>query len=366
MKTRALPAFLITASLAVLLLVGFLTKTDPITAVNPVPCATLVPVATATPDGGPTYTPTLTHTPCLIKLTSTPTVTPSPTPTPLPMGGAMSLNVTNTFLCPGGPVAGEVCVGQDQKFSVVAVADAIPANGYILMQVWLDYDNQGLVHKKNTLALWPDCELATFLTSKDAGNNGVVAACLTALFGSPPSFHIGDLYSFSFTCTTGPSSSQLELIPAGVAPAGVSGTLFVEFGITGAQLVPTVSGITVNCVTPPQPEPADTDGDGCSDQREIGPDETLGGLRDFTNPHDFYDVLGPGASLPTDGVVDLPNDILGVIQRFSPTGAAPYDVAFDRGPSVGPNPWNMSAPDGVIDLPNDILGVIQQFNHSCQ
>ena len=265
MKTRALPALFITASLAVLLLVGFLTKAEPITAVNPVPCATLVPVATATPDGGPTYTPTLTHTPCLIKLTSTPTptITPAPpTPTPLPMGGAMSLSVTNTFLCPGGPVAGEVCVGQDQKFSVVAVADAIPANGYILMQVWLDYDNQGLVHKKNTLALWPDCELATFLTSKDAGNNGVVAACLTALFGSPPSFHIGDLYSFSFTCTTGPSSSQLELIPAGVAPALFSGTVFLE-KITNAQLVPTVSGISVNCVTPPQPEPGDTDGDGC-------------------------------------------------------------------------------------------------------
>ncbi len=26
----------------------------------------------------------------------------------------------------------------------------------------------------------------------------------------------------------------------------------------------------------------------------------------------------------------------------------------------------MTAPDGVIDLPNDILGVIRQFNHSCQ
>ena len=75
-------------------------------------------------------------------------------------------------------------------------------------------------------------------------------------------------------------------------------------------------------------------------------------------------MLRPGGG-PPDGVIDLPNDILGVILRFSPQGQPPYDVNFDRGPSSGPNPWNMTAPDGVIDLPNDILGVIQQFNHSC-
>jgi hypothetical protein len=115
-----------------------------------------------------------------------------------------------------------------------------------------------------------------------------------------------------------------------------------------------------------QPEPADTDDDGCSDQRETGPDEAQGGLRDFTNPYDFYDVLGPGAALPTDGVIDLPNDISGVIQHFSSTGAGPYDVQFDRGPSAGLNPWNMTPPDGVIDVPNDILGAILQFNHDCR
>ena len=113
-------------------------------------------------------------------------------------------------------------------------------------------------------------------------------------------------------------------------------------------------------------EKIDTDGDGCSDQSENGPDETIGGLRDPLNGWDFYDVLGPGAALPIDGVIDLPNDILGVIQHHSPTGAPPYDVQFDRGPSSGPNPWNMTAPDGVIDLPNDILGVILQFGHDCR
>ncbi len=110
----------------------------------------------------------------------------------------------------------------------------------------------------------------------------------------------------------------------------------------------------------------DTDGDGCSDIRENRSDETVGGLRDWQNPHDFYDVLGLDGG-PPDQIVDLPNDILGVILHYSPLGTEPeYDVIFDRGPSAGPNPWNMTAPDGVIDLPNDILGVILQFNHDCR
>ena len=134
-----------------------------------------------------------------------------------------------------------------------------------------------------------------------------------------------------------------------------------------AVLAPPTPMATITPTPTPtkQPDPGDTDGDGCSDQRENGPDETLGDRRDYKNPWDFYDVLGPGVVLPIDGVIDLPNDILGVVQHFAPTGAAPYDVQFDRGPQTGQNVWNISGPDGVIDLPNDIIGVILQFNHSC-
>ena len=109
----------------------------------------------------------------------------------------------------------------------------------------------------------------------------------------------------------------------------------------------------------------DTDADGCLDGREVSNDAAAGGQRDPLNHWDFYDVLGAGGG-PPDGIIDLPNDILGVVQHYSPTGAAPYDIAFDRGPSSGPNPWNMTGPDGIIDLPNDILGVILQFNHDCR
>ena len=110
----------------------------------------------------------------------------------------------------------------------------------------------------------------------------------------------------------------------------------------------------------------DQDADGCTVAAELGTDPLLGGQRDWLNPHDFYDVLGGGGG-PPDQIIDLTNDIFEVIQHYAPTGSEPeYDIAFDRGPSVGPNVWNMTAPDGVIDLTNDILGVILQYLHSCQ
>ena len=68
---------------------------------------------------------------------------------------------------------------------------------------------------------------------------------------------------------------------------------------------------------------------------------------------------------PKDGVIDLSNDILGVIQHYSPTGLPPYDANYDRGPIAGAYHWKRSGPDGVIDLANDILGVIMQHSHNC-
>ncbi len=113
------------------------------------------------------------------------------------------------------------------------------------------------------------------------------------------------------------------------------------------------------------PNNPDTDGDGCLDGAEVLPKSIVanGGGRDPLNPWDFYDVAGLEGE--PDGVVDLVLDILGVILHYSLDGSSPYDVQFDRGPSAGPNPWNMTAPDGSIDLFIDILGVIKQYGHDC-
>jgi hypothetical protein len=119
------------------------------------------------------------------------------------------------------------------------------------------------------------------------------------------------------------------------------------------------------------PTRKDSDGDGCinvlEEQEEPG-SQVTGGLRKYTDKNDFYDVGVTGGAPGTDGLVDLANDILAVIQHYQPVegGAPPYDERYDRGPQIGPNPWNLGPADGKIDLANDILGVIQQFQHDCR
>ena len=188
------------------------------------------------------------------------------------------------------------------------------------------------------------------------------AACAALLLEETPSL------------TPAQIESRLETSPVSVTDA-TNGLSFPRIDCSVPEptptptLTPTLTPTATPTITPTkQPDPGDTDGDGCTDQRENGPDETLGGQRDYVNPWDFYDVAGsplPPQNGAPDGVIDLPNDILGVIQHH-PAGTLGYDVQFDRGPWTGPNSWNATqGPDGVIDLPNDILGVILQFNHRC-
>ena len=218
-----------------------------------------------------------------------------------------------------------------------------------------------------------------------SGDTAVVAAFLEDAGGSEP----GAAYVFQRNEGGADNWGEVKKLTASDAEAGdlfgrsvaVSGDTAVvgayqedSGGVAAGaayvfDLLPKPTPTTTPTATPTptkQPDPGDTDGDGCSDQRENGPDETLGGLRDYKNPNDFYDVAGAGGG-PKDQIIDLPNDILGVIQHYAPLGTEPtYDVNFDRGPRLTGPVWNMTAPDGVIDLPNDILGVIRQFNHSCQ
>ena len=345
--------------LAVQLVVGFLREAEPIAAVSPVPCPTPVPVATATPDGGPTYTPTLTHTPCLIKPTSTPT----------PSVPEISLSARGPLMtCDGQPSTGKGDVPKPDKcdvlvggsFTLSIEISAAPAAGYTAVQTEILH---GALTYKEAPEAQDEIVLPGCAPVRDQVAGLVAHACLTS--GTKLNF-VGNIVELQFNCTSFKSSNSIDLLPYLDPRTAFTGTLFVEFG-TGAIIAPDVDSLGINCVNSIKlPEPGDFDGDGCSDQRENGPDETLGGLRDYKNPNDFYDVLGGGGG-PPDQIIDLPNDILGVIQHYAPTGLEPtYDVNFDRGPSAGPNVWNMTAPDGVIDLSNDILGVIRQFQHDCR
>ena len=116
-------------------------------------------------------------------------------------------------------------------------------------------------------------------------------------------------------------------------------------------------------------EAPDTDGDGCTDAQEAGPDETRGGRRDPNNFWDFYDPN-------RDGAVAL-GDFLAVLARFGSQGDAnidplsepppppAYHTRFDRGGQTpGGNLWDELPPNGQIGL-SDFLSVLGQFGHTC-
>ncbi|MCH8064226.1 MAG: S8 family serine peptidase [Chloroflexi bacterium] len=103
----------------------------------------------------------------------------------------------------------------------------------------------------------------------------------------------------------------------------------------------------------------DTDGDGCTNGEEYGPDPRRGGQRNPLNPWDFYDVNG-------DGVVNIFDDILAVIAAAGPDTGPAYQPELDRSPAAADTaPWQQGPPDGTIDLMTDILGVVSQFGHRC-
>jgi hypothetical protein len=111
--------------------------------------------------------------------------------------------------------------------------------------------------------------------------------------------------------------------------------------------------------------------------------EFTGGLRDPKNYWDFFDTPVaieipwpfPHTEFVRDRAVAAP-DFFRVLQRFGATGdpmidprsappAAPaYHTAFDRGPSSGPNPWNLTAANGSI-ASTDVFAALAQFGHSC-
>ncbi|MGB2693967.1 MAG: flexitail domain-containing putative surface protein, partial [Dehalococcoidia bacterium] len=131
--------------------------------------------------------------------------------------------------------------------------------------------------------------------------------------------------------------------------------------------------------TIPNGSDLDDDNDGCTDVREVGPNASLGGLR---NPHVFWDFFDtPTLTNVRDRIISV-GDLFRIVQRFgtndvggtslvnrnsdplSKPGAG-YHPAFDRSPpSLGGDPWDLGPPDGTIAA-NDILFSVRQFGHTC-
>jgi hypothetical protein len=144
------------------------------------------------------------------------------------------------------------------------------------------------------------------------------------------------------------------------------GALFIEFNVDGdprkaAGYFKDINGViadsfTVIAAPPKQAPPGDTDGDGCTDERENGPNQMLGGQRDYKNPWDYFNPTGDGQNR-----VD---DILAVVNHYYLSeGQEGYDEKYDRG-HLGPNDWNLGPPSGQI-LVDDIIHVVDSYFHDC-
>jgi alkaline phosphatase D len=101
---------------------------------------------------------------------------------------------------------------------------------------------------------------------------------------------------------------------------------------------------------------ADTDDDGCTDSQEIGPDQTIGGLRDPTNGWDYFNPSGDGQNRVDDVLLVLS-------QYYIDAGNPAYNGATDR-TLAGPNPWNLGPPNGQQRV-DDILHMLNQYYHDC-
>jgi subtilisin family serine protease len=128
----------------------------------------------------------------------------------------------------------------------------------------------------------------------------------------------------------------------------------------------------------------DSDGDGCSDQEELGSNPTLGGQRDPLDPWDFYDVPVPtlhagGSTDNRDKAISIGSDVLAVLDYTGTSEGGPasglgisYDEdmdgdtvkdgrAYDR--SLG-TAWS-GPPNGSVSIGEDVLLVLDQAGHSC-
>ena len=156
-----------------------------------------------------------------------------------------------------------------------------------------------------------------------------------------------------------------------------------DFDFFGASVAVSSETAVVEAVFEDAGQPAgDTDGDGCTDTQENGPNEALGGQRDYLNFWDFFDVP-VGTPPKRDKMVNI-IDIGGIVLRFGSASDPPptkqealaeaftpppdltsYHAAFDRG---GPNPgedfWDLQGPDGSINI-IEIGAAVIQFGHSC-
>jgi hypothetical protein len=109
----------------------------------------------------------------------------------------------------------------------------------------------------------------------------------------------------------------------------------------------------------------DSDGDGCTNAQEVGPDEMDGGLRSPSNPNDYMN--------PSHDKLNRVDDVLLVVQQYfkddtdGNPGLPPYTAGYDPDTDrtlVGPDLWDLGPPNGLQRV-DDILNALKQYFHDC-
>jgi len=344
---------------------------------TPAPSPTPTPTPTFTPTRTATATPTSTQTPPPTSTPATPTTaTPTPTSTPVPCPpGANCIAADADGGGAGAPgVQASRTVPDSNPFDIdIAVTGAgVP---YVAYQEKLQYDPTVLDYDAHAFLTPPPLVLCGSLVVDEVG--GTVFAGCGAMSATT---YEGPVETITFHCLVQDGSvSPLHLMSVVEDPV---------FGTTtasgpGVIITTLLTDASVTCLAPALL--ADGDGDGCTDQQELGPDAALGGQRDPLNPYDFYDVPVPtafnvGALDDRDQAVSIINDVLAVLEYTGTSDGGPPNglgrqynqdrngdtlddgLLYDR--SVGPR-WS-AAPDGAVSIIQDVLLVLAQSGHSCQ
>jgi hypothetical protein len=319
----------------------------------------------------------------------TPKPTPTAAPTP-PPEAEMSLTVKSAGAdCddPSRPAKCAVPPGSQFTLSVEVIEPSV--KGYVGIQTQVVY---GPLKYKPTEwgqdeTVWPGAVppygvIDVRIPSSPTGQEGVVHhfAASAALPPHPVSTYTDNIVDIVLNC---PLSGSYKIALPVLSLTNPWGSHFVKPNMTNAvptvvgqqdvdvdgdttpELVDVAAALTINCGK--LPPPGDTDGDGCPDVDENGPDEMYGGRRDYMNPWDYFN--------PTNDGQNRVDDILAVVNQyfedeFLPSPPNPpdtpnpdYSGKYDR-TSLGPDPWNLGPPNGQQRV-DDILHAVNSYFHDC-
>lgn len=241
-------------------------------------------------------------------------------------GPEMSLTVKD-----GGTCEGSTCtVAPGADFTLTVEIVTAPAQGYILAQSYIVF-GADLTYTPSALALdefsWPECTPASLPVRGQLDDESVLSGCLTGILVRPVSNYAGNFLNYAMTCSSGTSSTEVQLLEAGHPDALTNGALFKDEN--DLEIVAKVSNITVNCGAGAPPEtntptgPTDTPGPTATTgpsatptetpeatDTPVPPDQLCGDvdLNETVNSVDSLQILFVVAALTTLDSLDAPEN----------------------------------------------------------